>query len=44
LKYYLKDRRQGIRLEPANKKYTTIVPRQSLIIGGVVRAVIRKYE
>ncbi|HMP89211.1 MAG TPA: transcriptional repressor LexA [Kiritimatiellia bacterium] len=43
LKYYLKDRR-GVRLEPANKKYTTIIPRQSLVIGGVVRAVVRKYE
>lgn len=44
LKYYLKDRKQGVRLEPANKKYATIFPRQSLVIGGVVRAVIRKYE
>jgi len=44
LKYYLRDRKQGIRLEPANKKYQTIIPKQSLVIGGVVRAVIRKYE
>jgi len=44
LKYYLKDRKGGIRLEPANKKYATIIPKQSLVIGGVVRAVVRKYE
>ena len=43
LKYYLKDRR-GVRLEPANKKYQTIIPKQSLVIGGVVRAVVRRYE
>lgn len=43
LKYYLKDRK-GVRLEPANRKYATIIPRQSLVIGGVVRAVVRRYE
>ncbi len=43
LKYYLKDKK-GVRLEPANRKYQTIYPKQSLVIGGVVRAVVRKYE
>jgi SOS regulatory protein LexA len=43
LKYYTKDK-GGIRLDPANKKYKPIRPRQSLVVGGVVRAAIRKYE
>jgi repressor LexA len=43
LKYYMKDR-AGVRLDPANRKYQFIRPRQSLVIGGVVRAVIRRYE
>ncbi len=43
LKYYVKEREQ-VRLEPANRKYQAIHPRQSLIIGGVVRAVVRRYE
>lgn len=43
LKYFVKDR-TGVRLEPANKKYKPIVPSRSLVIGGVVRSVIRKYE
>jgi len=42
LKYYTRDRR-GVRLDPANRKYKSIRPKQSLTIGGVVRAVIRKY-
>lgn len=42
LKYYIKDRK-GVRLEPANKKYKTIIPKQSLVIGGILRAVVRKY-
>ena len=42
LKYYMKDQ-AGVRLEPANRKYKFIRPRRSLTIGGVVRAVIRKY-
>ncbi len=42
LKYYNKDR-QGVRLDPANAKYTTIRPKRSLTLGGVVRAVVRKY-
>ncbi|MFH0908391.1 MAG: transcriptional repressor LexA [bacterium] len=42
LKYYVKDK-TGIRLDPANKKYKPLRPKQSLHIGGVVRAVVRKY-
>lgn len=43
LKYFIRDR-EGVRLEPANRKYSPIRPRRSLVIGGVVRAVIRKYR
>ncbi len=42
LKYFVKDN-AGVRLDPANPKYRFIRPRRSLVIGGVVRAVIRKY-
>jgi SOS regulatory protein LexA len=42
MKYFSKDK-DGVRLDPANKKYKTIRPQRSLNIGGVVRAVIRKY-
>lgn len=42
LKYYVRDN-AGVRLEPANPKYKFIRPRRSLEIGGIVRAVIRKY-
>lgn len=43
IKYFVKDK-TGVRLEPANKKYKTIQPKNSLEIGGVVRTVIRKYH
>lgn len=43
LKYYMKDR-DGVRLDPANPKYKPIRPKRSLVIGGIVKAVIRKYE
>ena len=43
MKYFFKDR-QGVRLEPANRKYPVIRPKQSLEIAGVVRSVIRKYQ
>jgi SOS regulatory protein LexA len=43
LKYYGKDR-EGIYLDPANSRYTRIRPRHSMAIGGIIRAVIRKYE
>jgi repressor LexA len=42
LKYYAKDK-MGVRLDPANRKYKPIRPNQSLTVGGVVRAVLRKY-
>lgn len=42
LKYYGKDRK-GVYLDPANARYSRIRPSQTLQIGGIVRAVIRKY-
>lgn len=42
LKYYIKDR-NGVRLDAANPRYPSIRPRRSLNIGGIVKAVIRKY-
>lgn len=42
LKYYVRDR-DGIRLDPANRKYPSIRPRSKLTVGGVVRAMVRKY-
>jgi len=42
LKYYGKDV-DGVYLDPANSSYMRIRPRQLLTIGGIVRAVIRKY-
>ena len=42
LKYFVRDS-VGVRLEPANRKYKFIRPQRSLEIGGIVRAVIRKY-
>ena len=41
LKHFFKDQ-SGIRLEPANANYTTIRPKRSLAIEGVVCSVIRK--
>ena len=43
LKYFFRDQ-EGVRLDPANKRYRTIRPRRSLVVGGIVRAVVRKYE
>ena len=43
LKTYRKSGGQ-VSLEPANPDFQTIVPRQSLTIGGTVKAVIRKYD
>jgi len=43
LKYFIRDK-NGVRLEPANRKYAAIIPSRSLVIGGVVRTVIRKYD
>ena len=42
LKYFTMDQ-AGVRLDPANPKYRFIRPRRSLTIGGVVKAVIRRY-
>lgn len=42
MKYFMKDK-HGVSLEPANGKYKTIRPKNSLEIGGIVRTVIRKY-
>ena len=42
MKYFIKDD-SGVRLEPANKKYEPIRPQRTLVIGGIVRTVIRKY-
>ncbi len=46
IKYFHKDRkdRKTVRLEPANPRYKPIVPRQSLVLGGIVKAVVRKYR
>ncbi|NLE67409.1 MAG: repressor LexA [Lentisphaerae bacterium] len=43
LKYFIRDD-SGVRLVPANRNYQPIVPQRSLLIGGVVKAVIRKYR
>ena len=43
LKYFGRDR-HGIYLDPANSRYQRIRPRDSLTVGGVVRAVVRKYH
>lgn len=42
MKYFVK-KGKSISLEPANKHYKTIIPNDSLEIGGIVRTVIRKY-
>lgn len=42
IKYFYSDG-QGVLLTPANVKYKAIRPKRSLTIGGIVRAVIRKY-
>ena len=42
MKYYGKDR-EGVYLDPANPRYSRIRPTRTLQIGGIVRAVIRKY-
>jgi len=43
LKYFLRDK-YGVTLQPANKKYKPIRPRNSLEVAGIVRAAIRKYR
>lgn len=41
---YLRKYKNGLYLEPANKKYKPIYPKEDLKIGAVVTAVIRKYN
>jgi SOS-response transcriptional repressor LexA len=43
MKYFSRDR-TGVLLEAANKKYKPVRPKESLVIGGVVKSVIRKYR
>ena len=43
MKYYEKHGDQ-IKLIAANKKYSPIIPKRELVVGGVVTAVIRKYK
>jgi repressor LexA len=42
MKYFGKDKK-GVYLDPANAKYSRIRPERSLTIGGIVKAVVRKY-
>lgn len=42
MKYFGKDD-QGVYLDPANPQFSRIRPKQALSIGGIVKAVIRKY-
>lgn len=41
MKFFFKDS-QGVRLEPANRAFTTIRPEKKLVVEGVVSSVIRK--
>ena len=43
LKYFGRDE-QGIYLDPANERFHRIRPEHSLTIGGIVKAVVRKYN
>jgi len=43
MKYFGKDK-TGVYLDPANPSYSRIRPKSSLSVGGIVRAVIRKYK
>ena len=43
MKYFGKDK-TGVYLDPANPVYSRIRPKSSLTVGGIVRAVIRKYK
>ena len=43
LKYFVRKEKRVV-LEPANRRYPPIEPRESLVIGGIVKAVVRKYE
>lgn len=41
---YLRRKGDSMYLEPANKSYNPIIPKESLTITAVVRGVIRKYD
>ncbi len=43
IKYFHKTGRT-VRLDPANNAYQSITPKHSLVVGGVVKAVIRRYR
>jgi SOS regulatory protein LexA len=43
MKYFRKDKKGEVYLEPANKHFKNIYPTQSLEITGVVKGVVRKY-
>lgn len=43
MKYFGKDA-SGVYLDPANPSYGRIRPRSSLKVGGIVKAVVRKYR
>ncbi len=43
MKYFIHDR-SGIHLDPANPKYDSIRPENTLEIAGIVKTVIRKYS
>lgn len=40
---FLERRGRGVRLIAGNKKYPPLVPRQELVLGGVVTGVVRRY-
>ncbi|VGO21741.1 LexA family protein [Pontiella sulfatireligans] len=42
MKYFGRDK-EGVYLDPANSSYTRIRPERSMAIGGIVKAVVRKY-
>ncbi len=44
VKYFFRDKASQVILIPANPKYKNIYPKESLLIGGVVISVIRKYH
>ena len=43
MKYYEKHG-NAVRLVPANKNYSPIIPQREFVMGGVVTAVVRKYK
>lgn len=44
MKYFKKNTKGKVWLEPANERFSNIYPEHSLEIGGIVKAVIRRYE